>query len=166
MHALPRIAVAILLSCSSSLLFASSIYRCTDPSGRITFTTHGCSTEQQQDLQHAFNPSPGNGKPVPLAEDAGRQAGQITAEPQPAKVIVVGEQDDGCGNRVIGRERREAIIKKEIRSGMTRADVESALGKPNRITGSNARSRYLYRDDLGNSRQISFDENGCVTGSR
>ena len=45
---------------------------------------------------------------------------------------------------------------------MTQRDVESALGKPDKITTNDGQTRYHYADDKGNKRQVNFDEYGCV----
>ncbi len=81
-------------------------------------------------------------------------------------LAIVAERDDGCGNRVTGSERRSAIINKQIRAGMTRSDVESALGRPESITSSNGRDRLRFRNSSGQVRTVSFDEYGCVLGRR
>ena len=47
---------------------------------------------------------------------------------------------------------------------MSRADVESSLGKPDTITEQNGKTRYVYQVKKGNKRNINFDEAGCVTG--
>lgn len=138
---------------------ATSVFRCEDAGGHITFTRHGCPTEQTQHAQRAHNPRPSSGKAIPLAKPGSR-----THEEKPRTLTVVGQPDDGCGNRVSGTERRQAIIRQEIRSGMTRADVESSLGKPHRTSRQNGLERYHYRDSRGNTRQVSFDEAGCVKG--
>ncbi len=49
-------------------------------------------------------------------------------------------------------------------AGMTQRDVESMLGKPDKIARKNAEVRYVYKDRKGNSSQVTFDENGCVKG--
>ena len=82
------------------------------------------------------------------------------------ELAIVAEKDDGCGNKVTGSDRRSAIIGRNIRSGMTRSDVESALGKPESITSSNGRDRLRFRDSSGQVRTVSFDEHGCVLGRR
>lgn len=140
---------------------AASVFRCEDANGHVTFTRHGCASDQQQRLQDARNPTPGGGKAIPLA-DPGRR---VTAAPaNPGEVVIVGQQDDGCGNLLTSSERRQAIIRQEIRSGMSRADVENSLGKPDRVTASNGQQRYHYREKRkgSGSRQVSFDEAGCV----
>ncbi|GAB3393800.1 outer membrane protein assembly factor BamE [Azotobacter armeniacus] len=134
-----------------------------DPGGRITFTHHGCPTDQQQQLQNAFNATPGNDRPIPMASEITDRTSRTTEQNNPQEPTIVGQQDDGCGNRITGRERREAMIKKEVRPGMTRRDVESALGKPDRISSRNDRTSYHYRDNEGNTRQIGFDQHNCVS---
>ncbi|MDP3816523.1 hypothetical protein [Pseudomonas sp.] len=151
---------AILLYPSLSL--SSNVFRCENGKGQVTFAQHGCPGAQTQQLQHAYNPTPGSGKPVPLAKT--RKTKRSAKQESDHAVVVVGVQQDGCGNRLSSSERRTAIIRQKISSGMSRADVESSLGKPDRITQHNGQARYLYRDKKGNSRQVSFDEAGCVKG--
>lgn len=140
---------------------AGSVFRCVDADGHITFTRHGCATDQEQHLQDARNHTPSSGKTIPLATP------ERPATPRPTsagELVIVGQQDDGCGNLLTSSEKRQAIIRKEIRRGMSRADVENSLGKPDRVTASNGQERYHYREKRkgGNSRQVSFDEAGCV----
>ncbi len=82
------------------------------------------------------------------------------------KLTVVGSQQDGCGNLVIGSKRRTVMIRKQIRKGMPRRDVESMLGKPDKVTTHNGETRYHYSNAKGNKRQVTFDEAGCVKGKR
>ncbi|UTW07258.1 DUF4124 domain-containing protein [Pseudomonas benzenivorans] len=163
MHGLHCAALCATLLCPAPLL-AATVFRCEDPSGHITFTLQGCSEQQTLKLQAANNPTPGSGKPVPLAKAGKTPRNKArTNRPEP---VVVAEKRDGCGDRVTGSARRTAIIKEEILGGMTRADVESALGTPDKVSSQNGQTRYHYRDQQGNSRQISFDEAGCVKGKR
>jgi hypothetical protein len=143
--------------------FPASVFRCVDQYGHVTFSQQGCPKEQSQHRQSVASPTPGSGKAVPMARpraksDSSRQAHDALA--------IVAEKDDGCGNRVTGSERRSAIIRKQIRAGMTRSDVESALGRPESITSSNGRDRLRFRDSSGQVRTVSFDEHGCVLGRR
>jgi hypothetical protein len=163
MHGLHCVAVCAILLCSTPLL-ASSVFRCEDAGGHITYTLQGCAAEQVQYRQEAHNPTPGKGKAVPLAKPA--KAKTKPAQRDKREVTVVGSRDDGCGNRMTSSERRTAIIRQRIVSGMSRADVESSLGKPDRVTQHNGQTRYLYRDNQGNNRQVSFDADGCVKGKR
>ncbi|WAJ39484.1 DUF4124 domain-containing protein [Pseudomonas sp. GOM7] len=138
---------------------ATSVFRCVDAGGHVTFTLHGCESDQQQHLQEAQNLTPSSGKAIPLA-DPSRHSGRKHANSP--EVVTVGQQDDGCGNLLTSREKRQAIIRKEVRPGMSLADVESSLGKPDRITRHNGRQRYHYDDKRGNRQQVNFDASGCV----
>lgn len=153
---------AILLS--PTTLPASSVFRCEHGDGHITFSQYGCSESQQQRIQDTHNPNPGSvvtplTRPEPMPKSA--------TEPSEKTLTVIGEQQDGCGNAVIGSARREAIIRKQIRTGMTRKDVESALGKPQRISQRNGQTTYHYTSkDNSERRTVSFDQNDCVMGKR
>lgn len=155
----------LLALCAATLIHtvqdssAGSVFRCEDAGGHITFTRHGCNAGQQQQVQAAHNHNPGSGRAAPMAQQTQEPKRRSTSE-----LVIVGQQSDGCGNRVTGSERRQAIIRKEIRSGMTRDDVESSLGKPDKVSRQNGTQRYHYRDNDGNTRQVSFDEFGCVKG--
>ncbi|WP_236450738.1 DUF4124 domain-containing protein [Stutzerimonas stutzeri] len=143
--------------------FSASVFRCIDTAGHVTFSQQGCPTDQSSERQQAVNPKPSSDETVRMATTAsttnhGRKVGN--------DVAVVAEKDDGCGNRVTGSERRSAIISKSIRAGMTRSDVESALGRPESTTSTNGRDRLRFRDGKGQVRTVSFDEHGCVLGKR
>lgn len=158
MHKFAPFALCTLLTLPSSL-YAANVFRCEDSQGNLTFTGHGCPTEHRQQLENPRNLTPSSGKPTPMATPKPRTRKQTNS---PA--TVVGERQDGCGNRVTGKLRRTAIIKKQILAGMTKADVESALGSPYRVDRSNGRLTYFYQDLQGNKSKVSFDQAGCVKG--
>ncbi|WP_222911433.1 DUF4124 domain-containing protein [Pseudomonas sp. DNDY-54] len=161
---------AIAASCCALLFigtpaFAANIYRCADETGHITFTRQGCPTSQTAQIQDARNPTPSSGKAVPLATPRAQRNGrhkQATAR----QLTIVGEQDDGCGNRLTGNARRSAMIGKRILPGMTRADIDSAFGTPDAVTSRNGQVQYRYVSDNGRTRTINFDEHGCTRGKR
>ncbi|MFI8479462.1 DUF4124 domain-containing protein [Pseudomonas sp. NPDC078700] len=158
MHKLATLALSAPLTLASSV-FAESVFRCEDSQGNLTFTSHGCPTDQRQQRENPQNLTPSSGKPIPLASPK-RDINQTSN----TGVIVVGQRQDGCGNRITGSQRRTAIIKKQILAGMTKADVESALGQPQRIDRNNGRLSYHYQDLQGNKSKVSFDQAGCVKG--
>lgn len=140
---------------------AATPFRCEAADGRVSFHQHGCPPGQAQSRQRAHNPTPGSGRPVPLA----RPSQESRRTPSDTPLVVVGERQDGCGNRLDERERRTAILQKRIRTGMTRADVESAFGRPDRISQLDDRQRYHYDARPGQGRRtVTFDEFGCVQG--
>ena len=145
---------------------ASTVFRCEDEKGRITYTLSGCPTNANQSFQNAHNPTPGKGHAIPLAKTTNKHSGKKSRSASEPKLTVVGSKEDGCGNQITGSERRTAMIRQQVRSGMTQADVESALGAPDRITSQDGNTRYHYADRQGNKRQVTFDEAGCVKGKR
>ena len=151
----------------SSPVQAGPLYRCIDTEGRTTFTHLGCpaDSEAHEHRLGASNLIQGHlvsGEPssalLPRAPSA--------PEEKSRQIVVVGEQDVVCGNLITPTERRQAIIKRQARAGMTRSDVESALGKPDKISSRNGQLRYHYQPRKGASHQVSFDEAGCVKGGR
>lgn len=173
MHGLLRATLCATLLYPASHALAANVYRCEDRNGHLTYTLQGCTSQQLLQVQNADNPTPGSGKPIPLAKQkkqkkqpAQKTSGRKQAKADGEALLVIGEHQDGCGNRVTGSARRTAMINGQVRSGMPLKDVESALGKPDKITSQNGQVRYLYRDKDGNSKQVSFDENGCVRSKR
>jgi len=81
-------------------------------------------------------------------------------------VATTGTSQSTCGEALSSSERRRAVIRQQIRSGMSQRDVENALGKPDKVTSNNGQTRYHYADEKGNRRQVSFDESGCVKSKR
>lgn len=163
MHGLPGFSgCAFALLVAATPLQAADVFRCEDSNGHITFTQLGCPAEQVLEVQSAYNPSPGTGRPVAMANSAKRSVRHSARTRPSADLQVVAEKQDGCGNRVSGSQRRTAIIRKQIQAGMTRADVESSLGRPDAQISRNGDTRYTYADSDGSSRQVSFDQNGCV----
>jgi hypothetical protein len=140
---------------------AATVLRCEDAKGHVTYTLHGCPTDANQDLQEAYNPTPGQGKAVPLAKTK-KTRNQAKGKKKEEQLVVVGTKQDGCGNKLTSSERRRAVIRQQIRGGMTQRDVESTLGKPDKVTSNDGQTRYHYADEKGNKRQVTFDEYGCV----
>lgn len=165
MHWTHCAAICTILLCPAPAL-ASSVFRCEDANGHVTFTKHGCTENQQQQVQRAHNPRPGSGAAVPLATPQSARS-ETRADNRKNTLTVVGGQQDGCDNTVTGNARREAIIRKQVRAGMTRSDVESALGKPERISKRNSQTTYHYASKHNSERRtVVFDQNDCVAGKR
>ena len=154
---LPRSHLSLLLAlCLPFPAGAAIVHRCESDSGHITFTTLGCAANETLQPQRAHNPAPGS-RPVPL-----NRAKPVTATPR--ELTVVGEHDDGCANLLSPQEKRRAIINQQVRPGMSRLEVESALGRPDRISTSNTATRYHYNLKRGRSSLVVLDEKGCVKG--
>ena len=137
---------------------ATTLHRCQAADGSVTFTSMSCATGEQLSIQEVHPYSPGwvaimpefNHEAVTGMKDSGREPG------------IVGGTEHKCGNLIDNRQRREAIINRRVIAGMSQRDVESALGKPDRITTTNALTRYTYKEKKGRSAQVIFDEQGSV----
>ncbi|RIZ35345.1 hypothetical protein AXX04_23120 [Pseudomonas aeruginosa] len=137
---------------------AATVFRCEDASGHVTFTQLGCPNAQAGERIEADNPPPGGTSVTPMATPAPLRR-------EAPSVVVVGEGKEKCGARLGEQERRKAIVEQRIVAGMTRADVERALGKPDQVSGNNAEMTYRYKaDKRRGARSVSFDQEGCVKG--
>ncbi|MDR6679568.1 DUF4124 domain-containing protein [Pseudomonas oryzihabitans] len=151
------LALGLLLGCVAAQ--AATVYRCEDAGGRLTFSATGCALDSASSLQDADNARPGGAKPTLMAKP--RAAARRIA---PRAPTVVGTKADGCGDLLTASERRQAIIRGQVKAGMSRADVENALGQPRRISQLDTITRYHYdaRNRQERARLVTFDENGCV----
>lgn len=160
-HSLATHALLGALLCLPLAGQASTVQRCEDASGAITFTSLGCTTGQLSQQVNTYNAPPGSVTPALLPEHDYRRTQASGREP-----VVVGQRDDGCGNRLSAEQRRIAIINQRTPPGMTQRDVESLLGRPARVSQSNGELRYHYALKNGRRHQVAFDQEGCVKGKR
>ena len=143
---------------------ATAVHRCENADGHVTFTTLGCAPQETLLIQNADNIAPGSVKALPPKSSFQETPSMKSAKDRP--VVTVGQADDGCGNLLNAKERRQAIINQRIMPGMSRQEVESALGKPDKVSIRNATTSYQYDAKKGRSAQVVFDEKGCVKGKR
>ncbi|TVT84103.1 cell envelope protein SmpA [Pseudomonas sp. H3(2019)] len=143
------------------LTIAATVHRCEDAKGRITYTTLSCPPGEALSRQNIYNPSVFTFEAILPSANHQEISGIKSAPRDPT---VVGQMNDKCGNLLSAKERREAIINQRIVPGMSQQDVESALGKPDKISIRNATTNYRYDSKKGRSAHIVFDEKGCVKG--
>ena len=142
---------------------ASSVQRCEDSSGNITFTTLSCPADHTSETREVSSPLPGSVAPLlPQAQASPR----VSRDAADKEVVIVGQRDDGCGNRLTAEQRRQAIINLRTPPGMTRRDVESLLGRPDKVVNRNGELRYVYKEKKGRTNTVTFDAGGCVKGKR
>lgn len=143
------------------LALANTVQRCEAADGRITFTTLSCAAGERASLQDVRTFTPGSTVALmPPAEP--RESSAMNMKRRGP--TVVGRTQDKCGNLISARERREAIINQRVVAGMSQQDVESALGKPDKISIRNSATTYRYDTRRGRSAQVEFDERGCTKG--
>ena len=156
------------LLCLPTPSTATTVNRCEDAEGNITFTTLSCPVDHERTVQHAYNPPPGGGLAVlPPAERRERfSSGSVSRPTREEDILVVGEWQDGCGNRLSAEQRRKAIMNRQTPPGMTRRDVENMLGRPDTIANRNGELHYTYKSKEGRSNSVAFDQDGCVKGRK
>ncbi len=156
-----HVPLLIALLCLSLQATATTIHRCEDSDGRITYTTLSCHPGEKLSQQNVYSPSPFKFDAT-LPDTTPRETSSIKSKPRDP--TVVGQMNHKCGDLLTAKERREAIINQRIIPGMSQQEVESALGKPDKISIRNATTNYRYDSKKGRSAQIVFDEKGCVKG--
>ncbi|KAF2390718.1 MULTISPECIES: cell envelope protein SmpA [Pseudomonas] len=140
---------------------AATIHRCEGADGRITFTTMSCRAGESLSLQDVRPFMPGT--IVALMPEATPQKTPAT-HARRGELTVVGQSEDKCGNEIDAKQRREAIINQRVVAGMSQQDVESSLGKPDKISIRNSLTSYRYDLKRGRSAHVDFDERGCIKG--
>ena len=151
----------IALLCVSLDTRAATVHRCEAANGRITFTTLSCAAGDSLSLQEVRTFTPGSAVALMPEADNRTASGMNVPRREPG---IVGQAEDKCGNLINARERREAIINQRVVPGMSQQDVESALGKPDKITVRNSATSYRYDTKRGHSAHVEYDEKGCTKG--
>ena len=149
------------LLCLPPWALATTVHRCEAPNGRITFTTLSCTTGESLSLQEVRTFLPGSTTALMPQAEVRETSSMKNPRREPT---VVGQSEDKCGNQLSAKERRIAIINQRVVAGMSQQDVESALGKPDKISTRNSAMSYRYDNKRGRSAHIEFDEKGCTKG--
>lgn len=161
---MPSIARYFLLTallCLPPRLQAGTVHRCEAPNGQVTFTTLSCTAGERLSLQDVHTFTPGSTMALMPEANIGETSGIKNQRRAPT---IVGQAEDKCGNLINAKERRTAIINQRVVAGMSQQDVESALGKPDKISIRNSSTSYRYDAKRGRSAHVEFDEKGCTKG--
>ncbi len=167
-----RLALLIASALLSSQASAATIFKCVDAGGKVTFTKGQNCPENTglDDVVRAHNPRiSGSSAPVQMAtpRPQGPAAGALAA-PQQRGVAVVGGSapPPECDTGLSDRDLRTAKVRGEIVPGMSRKDVESIHGKPNRDGGARGAGTSTYwNDKYVDVTSVNYDRRGCVRSS-
>ncbi|MBK5376230.1 cell envelope protein SmpA [Pseudomonas sp. TH08] len=138
---------------------ATTLHRCEAADGSITFTSMSCSHGERLSKQEVHPYSPGSVVAVMPEANHEKTSGMNIQGREPG---IVGVAEHLCGNVIDARQRREAIINRRVIAGMSAQDVESALGKPDKVNIRTSTTTYRYDLKRGRSAQVDFDQRGCV----
>ena len=160
---MPSIAHYLLaaLLCLPPQVLATTVHRCEAANGHITFTTLSCTTGESLSAHDVRTFLPGSVTPLMPEAEYRETSGTKLQRREP---MVVGQSEGICGDLLSAKERRIAIINQRVVAGMSQQDVESALGKPDKITTRNSAISYRYDNKRGRSAHVEFDEKGCTKG--
>lgn len=159
MHLNAHCFLLLALLCPSPEARAATVHRCEAADGGITFTTLSCTAGEHLSLQEVRTFIPGSTIALMPEAHTRKSSGMNINRREPT---VVGQSEDNCGNLINARERRAAIINQRIIAGMSVQDVESALGKPDKISIRNSATTYRYDNQRGRTAHVEFDEQGCT----
>ncbi|VVO17679.1 hypothetical protein PS718_03952 [Pseudomonas fluorescens] len=138
---------------------ATSLHRCEATDGSVTFTSMSCANGEKLSVQEVHPYLPGSVVAIMPEHNHEEISGMKNTGREPG---IVGRTEDKCGNLIDARQRREAIINRRVIAGMSQQDVESALGKPDKVNIRTSTTSYRYDLKRGRSAQVDFDERGCV----
>lgn len=155
----PNLFLLIFLLCPPLSSDATTLHRCEAADGSVTFTSMSCAHGERLSEQMVHPYSPGSVAAVMPEANHEKTAGARTHGREPG---IVGGAEHICGNVINARQRREAIINRRVIAGMSAQDVESALGKPDKINIRTSTTTYRYDLKRGRSAQVDFDQRGCV----
>ncbi len=137
---------------------ATQIYKCINATGLISFSDSICPPDTEQSTHSIAQPML-----IPaLTKQAIKQTKQKHSKQRnKTRVTVVGDLAHPCG--IIDLQaQRTARVRKQVKNGMSQAEVESMFGKPLKQDMNNGILTATYRSDKGQKRSVRFDEQGCV----
>ncbi|MGP0174186.1 DUF4124 domain-containing protein [Pseudomonas sp. NCHU5208] len=159
---------------------AATVFKCVDAKGKVTFTQQNCPDNHAlDDVVSAHNQTPsGSSAPTRMAQPSRHAAARQSpsaqgympdqAKGEGASVTVVGGSAERppCSTGLSDRDLRTAKVRGEIVPGMSRKDVESMYGAPNRDGHAHGAGASTYwNDKYLDQTTVGYDSNGCVRGS-
>lgn len=151
-----RSSLTILCASLTTFSFAAPIYKCTTAQGAVIFSDAACPSDAQRDIYPLNAPMT-----IPaLSQNSIQQ--RLTQQPrQQTRVTVISDDDSPCGT-FDPTERRTHLVRKQVTSGMSQAEVESMYGKPLSERRHNGTTHATYRSSRNQTRSVRFNEHGCV----
>ncbi|MDY0207083.1 MAG: outer membrane protein assembly factor BamE [Pseudomonas sp.] len=144
------------LCCYQSTTALAQIFKCTADDGNISFNDSGCPPQSQQVL---LSRQPVISIPAPPNNTIEHK--QDTSEHKATRVTVITDDKHPCG-AFDATQRRTDLIRKQVKSGMSRAEVESMLGRPLSQRSHNGIVSAVYRNTKEKRLTVRFNQQGCV----
>ncbi len=152
--------IILLLSCAYCMPAhaVTQIYKCVSTNGPIIFSDTTCPASTQQSTHKVLRPML---IPAPSKKVIEQATRKHPRQQNKTRVTVIGDQSHLCGDHD-RQEQRTAMVRKQVKTGMSLSDIESMYGKPIKSSISNGVLTATYRSAKGQTRSVRFDEHGCV----
>lgn len=144
------------ICCYSSTAALAQIFKCTADNGNISFNDSGCPPQAQQEL---VSRQPVTSIPAP--PNKAIEHHQDTPEHRATRVTVISDDKHPCG-AFDATQRRTDLIRKQVKSGMSQAEVQSMFGKPLSQRNHNGIVSAVYRNNKEQRVTVRFNQQGCV----
>lgn len=132
------------------------IYKCITPQGHIIFNDSGCQgTTEQQTLSVAPTMT------IPALPRSVIEAQLKPASTQPQAITVISDAKTPCGT-FNPTQRRTDLIRLQVKSGMSRTEVDSMFGRALKERNHNGTISVTYPSPHGKQRNVRFNQQGCV----
>ncbi|HKM37572.1 MAG TPA: outer membrane protein assembly factor BamE [Thiopseudomonas sp.] len=148
--------LALSMCCYQSTAALAQIFKCTADDGSISFNDTGCPPQAQQDSisrQPVIT--------IPAAPNSTVEHNPDTQQHRATRVTVITDDKHPCG-AFDSTQRRTDLIRKQVKSGMSRAEVESMLGRPLSQRSHNGIVSAVYRNTKEQRLTVRFNQQGCV----
>lgn len=143
-----RFLIALTMLCASST-YATTVNKCVDAAGKITFTQAACSAGVQAESVKIVQSSGGFDMSDALRSESFDDPVQRAPIAEPERGSCLPHSDQTI---------RTAIIQQRIMVGMKSSDAIKALGRPFRIN----RSSYGNAQWVYNGLYLYIDDYGCI----
>lgn len=137
-------------------LAATQIYKCTTDNGAVIFSDSGCPTNSAQQTHNLNAPML-----IPALSQQDIQQALSKQQSKALRVTVISDDNHPCGT-FDASQRRTDLIRKQVKSGMSRAEVDSMFGRPLHERNNNGNLSVTYRTAKNKKRSVRFNQDGCV----
>jgi hypothetical protein len=161
---MPRFIYALLLMLSGTHVFGTTLFKCKDASGHVTFTQQACAGGLAGETIFVRRGGAGMSLgPSSVVEETAPDEKASSGKGKQVTVTVIGPSSSCAGGS--DQEIRSAIVRNQVYEGMTAKQAEQSWGKPGEVNRSSGGSdQWVYYRGDGRMQFVYVDPSGCVTG--
>lgn len=140
----------------TTLSDAAQVYKCISAQGAVMFSDSDCPSATQRDIYQLNSPMT-----IPALPPSSIQQALSKRPRKLTRVTVIADNTHPCG-AFDATERRSHLVRQQVTSGMSQAEVDSMFGKPIKLRRHNGTTHATYRGAKGEQRSVRFNQHGCV----